>query len=228
MSLLSSINIAHQALSVNQAAITAISNNVSNADTVGYSKLNVNLESVINYNSMGGGPISLANSLGGVELASIERKSNAFLQSSYWQETSNNSYLDKYSTVASNVENLMNELSNTGLSDAISKFYTAAANLNSSPSDITARQNYLSAADNVCSTFNSISGDLNTLSKSLVGDPTNVALLSSSEIASDVSNVNNLLDQIATVNYDIVKTNASGVSSPALLDQRDSLVTKTP
>lgn len=225
MSLISSIHIANQALSVNQAAITAVSNNISNVDTVGYSKLNINLESVINYTSTSGGPLALANTLSGVELESIQRASDAYLQSSYWQETSNTSYLDKYTTVASNVEDLMNELSNTGLSDALSDFYAAATNLSTYPSNITARQNYLSAADNLCSTFNNISGDLSSLSQSLVGDPTNVALLSSSEIAGDVSDVNNLLDQIATVNYNIIRTNSSGASSPALLDQRDALVT---
>ncbi len=224
MTLVSSINIAHQALLVNQAAITAVSNNISNVDTEGYSKLDVNLASVINYSSSAGKAIGRANALSGVELVNIERASNAYLQNYYWQENSNYSYLDKYTNVASNVENLMNELKNDGLSSAMTSFYKAADDLNSDPSDITARQSYLSAADNVCSVFNNIATDLTNLSQSLAGDPNNVNSLSSSEISSNVDNVNNLLDQIAKVNYNIIKTNSSGNTSSALLDQRDTLI----
>ncbi|MEI8128442.1 MAG: flagellar hook-associated protein FlgK [bacterium] len=224
MTLVSSINIAHQALLVSQAAITAVSNNISNVDTEGYSKLDVNLASVVNYSYFAGSPIATANALSGVELIGVQRASNAYLQNYYWQENSTYSYLDKYTNVASSVENSMNELKNDGLSSAMTSFYKAASDLNSDPSDITARQSYISAADNVCSVFNNIATDLTNLSQSLVGDPNSVNSLSSSEISSNVDNVNNFLDQIAKVNYNIIKTNSSGNTSSALLDQRDTLI----
>ena len=224
MTLVSSINIAHQALLVNQAAITAVSNNISNVDTEGYSKLNIQLASAINYSPAAGSAIATANALSGVELVGVQRASNAYLQNYYWQENSNYSYFDKYTNVASNVENLMNELNDTGLSTAMTNFYKAADDLNSDPSNITARQIYLSAADNVCSTFTNISTNLANLSQSLVGDPSNLNSLSSSEISSNVDNVNNLLEQVNKVNYNIIKTNSSGTSSSALLDQRDMLI----
>lgn len=224
MSLVSSINIANQALLVNQSAITAVSNNISNVDTEGYSKLNVHLASVVNYTPSAGNALSIANSLSGVELSKVERSTSSYLQNYYWQENSTDSYLSKYTTIATNVENLTNELNTTGLSTALSNFYTAANALNQNPSDITVRQNFISVAESVCSVFNSISKNLSDLRTSLVGNTTNSTTLDSSEVAGNVQNVNNLLDQIASINYNIIKTNSKNTSSSVLLDQRDKLI----
>lgn len=225
MSLTSSMNIAQQALSVSQAAITVVSNNIANIDTPGYSKLRANEATVsTSFDSASQSPIQEADSFSGVELASITRYSNAALQSYYDQENSTYSYLSQYSSTASEIESVTNQLNNTGLSTAISNFYTAANTLNNDPSDITARTNYVSTAQTLCSQFNSISSSLTTIQKTLVGDATSN---SASDMASEVANVNSLIDQLATVNQNILKTNSSdGTSSPSLLDQRDSLVTQ--
>lgn len=231
MSITSSMNIAQEALTVSQAAITTVSNNIANVDTPGYSKLRVNQSTVVDAASLkGDSAIIEANSLSGVQLDNIQRYSDSSTQGYYWQENSANSYLNEYLTAASSIEDLTNELNNTGLSTALSKFYTAASTLNQNASDITARQNFVSAAQNVCSQFNSMSKSLSDIQKSLVGD---MISNSSSEISDEVESVNNILDQLVSVNADIIKTNSGSVastegitSSAALLDKRDSLVTK--
>lgn len=224
MSITSSMNIAQEALSVSQAAITTVSNNIANVDTTGYSKLRVNQSSVVNVASLkGDSPTIEADSLSGVQLDNIQRYSADGTQSYYWQENSANSYLTEYSTLASNIQDLTNELNDTGLNNALSKFYTAAGTLNQNASDITARQNYVSAAQNVCSLFNSMSSSLSNVQTSLVGD---MVSNSSSEISGEIESANNILSQLAQVNSDIIKTNGSTTTAPALLDQRDQLVTK--
>ena len=226
MSLISCLNIAQQALSVNQAAISVVSNNIANVDTPGYSKWRVNQAAVINYTPSAGNKMSLAQSGSGVTIDSVQRYSNSYLQNYYWQENSGASYLSKYSTIASNIEDLTNELKNTGLSEALTNFYAAANALSSNPSDITARQNYIQQAQNVSAVFNNMSKNLNDMKATLVGDPNKPGTLGASEIASQADSVNSLLDQIAKVNFDIVKTNSSDSSAPALLDKRDALVSK--
>lgn len=229
MSLISSINIAQQALLVNQSALSVISNNISNVDTDGYSKLKVDLSSVINYTPSSDNAISTANSLSGVQISDIRRYSNTYLQSYYWQQNSDYSYMNQYATNASSIENLTNELNTTGLSTAFSKFFAAANALSDTPSDATARVNYEQAASNVCSVFNSVSSNLSDISKSLVGDGKSQDTLKSSQIYRSVDNVNQILSQLASVNNDIIKTNPSSdnsTASSALLDQRDSLITK--
>lgn len=223
MSLVSSINIVQQALSANQAAITTVSNNIANIDTEGYSKLRVNLASVGSYGVITNNPESVANSLSGVEVASVQRYSDFYAQSYCWQENSTASYLDQYSQSATNIENLTNSLNGSGLASAFTKFYDAADTLSNSPGDLTARQNYAAAADSLCSVFNNLSSNLTTLQQSLVGTSGSVY---PSQLSDKINQANDLINQIADVNENIVKTNMSGQSSPTLLDQRDSLVTK--
>lgn len=225
MTLVSSLNIAQQALSVSQAAITVVSNNIANVDNPNYSKLRVNLSDVAT-GSSATNLTAQANSLSGVQMGEIERYSNSYLQNYYWKENSSASYAGEYATVAASVEDLMNELKDTGLSNALTTFYSAVDDLNDNPTDSSARENYVSAAQNVCAIFNSNSQNLSDIKTSLVGNYADSSSIDSSEIASQVDQVNNLLDQIAKVNSSIVKTSSSDIASPALLDQRDGLISQ--
>jgi len=218
---------AKQALAVNEAAITAVSNNISNVDTPGYSKLRVNLASVVikSSSSTANNVITGVNSLSGVEVSSISRYSNTYLQSSYWGANSDSSYMNEYSNIASNIESLTNELQDSGLSTALSNFYSSIDALAAAPNDATARGNYLTAAQNVCTMFNSTGASLSDIKESLVGNGDST---DGSELSSSVDQVNGLLDQLANINSSIIKTGGAtnSASSSGLLDQRDSLVTQ--
>lgn len=224
MSLVSSLGIAQQALSVNQAALSVISNNIANVDNENYSKLTANLADVINYTKLTQSTTQQANTLNGVKLAKISRSSNNYLESYYRNENSTNSYLKEYSTIAKSVQTTMNELNDTGLTTALSDFYDAANALAEDPADITARQNYLSRAENVCSVFNSIYNNLNTQQTNLVGEYNVNGSCQSSEIGTEIDQLNGLLGQLANINGSIAKTNSTSTSSAALLDQRDSIL----
>lgn len=188
--------------------------------------MKVNQSSIVNSTPSAGNAISEANSLGGTHVQSIQRYSDSYLQNYYWRESSSYNYLKEYSSIASNVQDLTNELRDTGLSAALTNFYTAVNALNSTPSDITARQNFVSQAENVCSVFNTTAESLQNIQKELVGDPSIAGSIQSSKVSSCVDEVNSLLDQIAEVNNDIIKTNSGTTTSTSLLDQRDSLVSK--
>lgn len=226
MSLLSSINMAQQALSVNQAALSVISNNISNASTDGYSKLKVNLASLVNTTPSSGNTISQANSLGGVEITSIERYSDAFLQSYYRKENSLYNYYNQASDIATSIQNVTDEFNSSGLTTALNSFYTAANTLSSNPKDSTARETYVQSAQNLALMFNSTSKSLSDMKTSLVGSSDIPGSLNSSQLYYSTKDANNLLDQISAVNYDIIRTNANGSSSSSLLDQRDQLLTQ--
>lgn len=226
MSLISSINIAQQALSVNQAALSVISNNIANASTPGYSKLKANLASIINTTPSAGNTISQANSLGGVEITSIERYSDAFLQNYYRKENSLYNYYNQYSDISTSIQNVTDEFNSDGLTTALNAFYTAANTLSSNPNDSTARETYVQSAQNLTLMFNSTSKSLSDMKTSLVGNSNLPGSLESSQLYYSTKDANNLLDQISAVNYDIIRTNANGSSASSLLDQRDQLLTK--
>src|SRR5574344_1715582 len=223
MGLTQSINIASQALSAMQTAMTTVSNNVANVSTDGYHKLRTNLEETVNYTPLTQDATSIANSLSGVQVASIERYSDFYLQTYYWNQNSKESYLDQYSSISTNIEDLVNELDDTGLSKSLSDFYTAAGSLNDNPSDLTARQNYISAAQNLATNFNSVSKNMTSLQQSLNGTAASVY---PSNLSDNIDKANDLLKQIADVNESILKTNSSNISSSSLMDKRDQLVTE--
>lgn len=225
MSLISSFNIARAGLSASQAALTIVSNNIANVDNPNYSKLTVNLSDVVT-NGASSNVIQEANSLSGVQVAKITRSADSYLQSYYREQNTSYSYLNKYDTLASNVETIMNELKDTGLTSAFTAFNSAVTALNNDPSSSSARENFISTAQNLCSIFNSTYASLTSTQQSLVGDVNTVGSIDSSEIASEANSVNSLLDQIAEVNKNIVQTSSASITSPALLDQRDALLTK--
>ena len=224
MSLVSSLNIAQQALAVNQAAITVVSNNIANVNNENYSKLKVNLSDIINYTKLTGSSIAQAETLSGVQLSKITRFADEFLESYYRGENSELSYLKEYSTIATSVQDIMNELNDTGLTNALLNFYNAANALADDPTDVTTRQNYVSCAQTVCTTFNTVYKSLTQIQQSLVGDYTINGDCDSAEIGTSITQVNSLLDQLSKVNTNIVKTNSTSTSSNALLDQRDALL----
>lgn len=227
MTLISSLNSAKQALQVNEAALSVVSNNIANVNTKGYSKLGVNLAPVVTALSAqsANNVYVVANSLSGVEISNIQRYSDTYLQNYYWGQNSTNSYYNEYSTIASNIEGVTNELEDSGLETAISNFYTAVNSLSSDPSDPTARENYISAAQTICSVFNSTSSSLSDIETNLVG---NASSTDGSELSGEINQVNSILDQLAEVNKSIIQSGVTGTSNTgataSLLDQRDTLI----
>lgn len=224
MSLVSAFNIAREAMNVSQAGITVVSNNIANIDTEGYSKLRVDQTEIDTvYSKTTNSAIIKAEALSGVDVQSVTRYSNSFLQSYYWDKNSDYSYSSQYASSASQIEDVVNELNDTGLTKALSDFYTAANALNKTPSDKTLRSNYLSAAQNVASAFNTVSSSLSNIRETLIGTPANP---NSSSLSSNLDSANSLLDQLAAVNQSIRTTKTSdGTASSALLDKRDNLIT---
>ena len=184
------MNLSQQALLVNQAAISVVSNNISNVNTDGYSRQRVNLTPGVNYTPTGGSTLNQAYSTSGVEIASIERYADAYLQSYYRQQNSTESYLNEYAQVAANVEGLTNELKGAGLESAFTKFYESAQTLSLNPQDAIARQNYMQQAQTVALQFNDLAGNITDIRSSLVGDVSVPGSLAASEIFGMVSDTN--------------------------------------
>lgn len=229
MSLVTSMNIAQQALLVNQAALNVVSNNIANLNTEGYSRERVELAPGVNYTPLGGSVMSQVYSGSGVQIDSVQRYTDLYLQSYYRQQNSDNNYLKEYSQMATSVQSMTNELTGSKLEDAFASFFTAAQTLNSSPSDSTARQNYAQQAQSIALKLNNLADNLSEARTSLVGEVTagNIATpgsIETSKIAGLIDQANNKLQQIASINSDIVKISSGNLKPNALVDTRDQLI----
>ena len=194
-----------------QSALNATSNNIANANTVGYNTESVNLSTAPAIASNGGYVGQ------GVNTATVTRSYNQFATQQVTSTTSAYAQANTLSTLAFGVDQTLSDKT-TGLSGVLSNFSSATTGVANDPTSLSARQALLSAAGSVTQQINSLSSQLNTLNTQ-----TNCQVLAS------VSNINAYATSIAALNTQIVAaTNSStnGQAPNTLLDQRDALVAK--
>ena len=154
VSLFSSLNIASNALSVNQSAISVVSHNVANMNTEGYSKQRVNLATRNIAGAIGDNVEAQVRSNGGVMIANVMRYNNDYLNNYYRTQLSD---LHKYEQQLGNLGDLagiFDDLEGEGIDGALANFYDSVNNLNEYPASATARTNFIESARTLTSVLN--------------------------------------------------------------------------
>ncbi len=222
MSLYTSFNIAQQSLLMNQSALNVVSSNISNMNTDGYSKQRINATSSGYMDIVGANKTFQVSA--GAQIGDISRYRDAYLDTAYRDQNSNLKYYTELSQMASIIENSMNELSGSGLSDALSQFFTATQTLKASPADSTARVNFVQKAQILCTQFNQLATSFTDKRTSTVGNVTDPQSIYQSKLYGNITDVNNKLDQLAQINDIITKSTQNNIVSSDLLDQRDKVL----
>ena len=192
-----------------QSALNIASNNIANANTIGYNTESVNLSTAPAIFSEGGFVGQ------GVNTATVTRSYNQFVSQQVMSSTSAYAQANTLSTLAFELDQTLSSQV-TGMSTVLGKFSTAASGVANDPTSIPARQALLSAAGSVTQQVNSLSSQLNTLNTQTNG-----------QIQASVTNINAYATSIAALNTQIVAaTNSAtnGQEPNSLLDQRDALV----
>ncbi len=223
-SLLSTLGMSSSALGVNQTAISVVSNNIANMNTEGYSKQKVNLGALFLDIPIGNNVASQAKTNAGVEAISIERYTTTFIGSYYRDQVSSQSYLNKEQQAITDIANMFDELKGQGLDTAIEDFYAALDNLNQYPSDMSARINFLDAAQTLTNSMNKTASNLNDLKELSVGDGVSYESLKNSEIYTSIQAINQNLEKLANINSMITRSQTGTLENNSLLDQRDQVL----
>ncbi len=224
MTINSVLSMAQQAMQVNQYALNVVSNNISNMNTPGYSKLRVNLAEAPAYNKV---PTlrGLVNVGTGVQIASITSYRDTYLDEYFHARNSDAQLYNTMGTYATYIESMFKEeLDGKGLSGSLASFFDSIQKLTLNPTDVSLRANFVGQAQLVAQSFNSISQSLSTYRESIVGDVYVQGSVKNSLAARTVDSVNEKLDAIAKINMDIAKSNDSAVPPSALIDQRAVLL----
>ena len=218
------LHVGKNALIVNQSALSVVSNNIANMNTEGYSKQRVNLESLVT-TTPATNTYMQAQAGFGVDIASISRYRDVFLDSYYRDVNSSKNYYDTISTKGLIVENISNEFNNTGLSTYINEFFSAANTVSLHPTDETAKTDFAQKASNLATVLNNVSTQLENARTTMVGDINNTSTIYSSEASTYVDTINQLLNDLTNVNKSIIYQHSTNMgSSSGLLDQRDALL----
>jgi flagellar hook-associated protein 1 len=206
-SLSASLNIAIGSLLTEQGAIETTSNNIANVNTPGYSRQRANFSET--------SPIEIGTlTLGtGVQLQDVTSLRDAILDLRVNQETQQQGKLNAFLGGGQQIQALFNETAGTGLQGPLSALFNSFQQLSVNPSDPTARQSVITAAQNLAHTLNQTSDNLTTQQQN-----TDLAVKQS------VSQINSLTTQIAQVNVQVAAAVGSGANAGAFIDQRQQLI----
>lgn len=201
-------------LNTAQTALFTTGNNVSNANTDGYTRQRVNLVQTESFPTPGINSPRIAGQLGtGVAADSVQRIRDSFLDTQYRSQNSKLGYFSSKSDSLTKMEGIINDPTDSGLLNTMNKFWNALEGLTTNTDNTSARSVVASTGETLADTINYYYSSLTNVQKDLqyqVGVKTD-------EINSIISNINNL-------NQSISKVEPNGFIPNDLYDKRDLLV----
>ncbi len=203
----SALNSALRALEANQLGLAVASNNISNAQTPGYTRQRANLSPVAGTS----GTLSIG---AGVQVTGTEAVRDRLIELRQRQEIASHAQEDLKHQGLSDIEMLFNESDGTGMLPLLTDFFNSFHALSTDPTSPNRRQEVLTSAT-------MLAGFLNSRASSLV----DIRSKTDRSLHEDVDQANSLVDQIATLTKRIAEQE---VVAPAheLRDQRSVLVQK--
>ena len=199
-----------------QAAIDTTSENISNANTAGYTRQRVNMvESgamTIPALTQQGGGTQLGT---GVSIQDISRIRDQFLDVQYRAQNTATSNANTNASELAQVQTAINEPSSDGLQSVMSNFWTAWTALGTTQNASTL-QGVVDAGQTLASTFNAVAQQMQTV-QSQASQQYATLTGANGQVQQDAQ-------QIATLNAQITQATQAGQAPNALLDQRDNLI----
>ena len=113
------LNIARDAIIANSTALNVTGSNIANVNTTGYSLL------VPEFGSMGVFNADASPEQLGVQITSIERMNNKYLDAQEIQQEPNGAYSQAQLNVLNDVQSVFNESDSGGINDLLSQFWSA-------------------------------------------------------------------------------------------------------
>lgn len=207
--LFNTLNISKRGINVMQAGLNVTSHNISNASRSDYTRQRIRVQASSPLTTIGS-----AGQIGtGAQVEMVERVRNTFLDYQIRNENSALADVNVRQNVLAEIEKLVNESGDVGLSKMFDKFFDSWQELVKNPSDINARTIVLQEAANMTDEFNRIYNELQE-SKNDINDT----------IKNSVVEVNSILNEINELNQKIQETSLMGNQPNDFLDRRDMLL----
>src|SRR5882724_1173328 len=200
------LSIGSSGLSAAYTALETAGNNITNANTPGYSRQIVDFAAQVSTGLSG-------NYIGqGVAVTSITRAYNELLTRQVDSAQAAASQTGTRATLLNQVNNLFASTT-SGLGAAVNQFFAQVQTLTQQPSNVAVRQSMLSSAQQMAATFSDAYAQLQQMQQG-----------ANQQIGQEISTVNSTTKQIAKLNDQIALASAAGGSPNDLLDQRDQAI----
>lgn len=195
------LSIGASGLKAYQVALNTVSENISNAGTVGYSRRTASTSEVAAVGSN-----TALNGMGSV-VSGIVRAGDFYAEA---QVRTAGSDLARTQTSVTWLDRIESGLDGNQLSTRLSDFFTASTTLAADPTSLGARASMLEAASGVAGAFSSTGKALDQVAQDLDGTA-----------QSSVDSLNAATATLARINDGLSRTTAGTAGAAALLDQRD-------
>ena len=214
LGLFNTLNMGARAMTAQQVGVEVTGQNLANANNPAYARQRVQLQTSIPT------PTGIGMEGTGVEAASIQQIRDQLLDSQIQSESSVGGYWNSQQNALQNAQAQLNEFLNlsstsgdntAGLSGQLNNLFNAFQSVATSPTDMSARQSLVNAAQTLAAGLNNASNNLSTLNGQL-----------NSSVSSGVTSANQLLTDIAKLNDQIARATASGGNANDLVDSREA------
>jgi flagellar hook-associated protein 1 FlgK len=201
-----SLEIGKRALLANKLALDVTSNNIGNANTVGYTRREVSFsETDPLYNRK--------NFLGtGLELDKFRSFREEFFDRELRNTAGRKEGFSLDELVYQKIETFLAEPTDNGLNETISNFFNSIEEMNNSPENIGIRDNFLSKAQILIDRFHAIGNQFEDLRKD-----------TATKVNQNVDKANSLIEEISNINSKIAMGRTLANSDVQTLDNQRSL-----
>jgi flagellar hook-associated protein 1 len=201
MGLLTTLLNSSQALDVYSQEFATIQNNIANQNTPGYAEQSVTLVADSFDPSLGLD--------GGLSAGPIDSTRSQSLEQAVRTQTTLLGTAEQQVSDLTPLQSMFDLSSTTGVSGSLDSFFNSMSALSVSPNDAVARQNVISQAQTVATSFNQAASSINSASGSV-----------EQETGSSLATINQIAADLATINKD--SANASGTIDSGLDAQRNA------
>lgn len=208
--LFGSLNSATSGMTSAQTVLQTISHNVANANTDGYSKQRVTLETNNPFNKSGVGQLGT-----GVRVSGVIRVVDDAVVEQLRDENSTLAKFESKSDALQQLEAIFNEPSKTGLSNNLSEVFASWTYLGSNPEIATAKTMVVQNSETMTDTMNHMATQLEKLQGNTIKG-----------IEQDVKDFNTKLEQLNSLNKQVSYSISSGQTPNDLLDKQDALLSE--
>ena len=203
MSLTQALATSLSGLNATQTSLSVVAGNIANAQTPGYIA-----QTAVQVSTASG------DGGAGVNISSISRLLDQFIQKQLRSETSGGAYADLRANFYQQLQQIYGQPgSNTSLDSVFNNFTSAVQALSTSPNSSAAQNQTIAAAQALAQQLNNATNSIQSLRSQ-----------ADQGIAGDVQQANNALQQIANINQQLAGASSTDSTAAVLENQRDQYI----
>jgi flagellar hook-associated protein 1 FlgK len=203
MSLTQALATSLSGLNATQTSLSVVAGNIANAQTPGYIA-----QTAVQVSTASG------DGGAGVNISSISRLLDQFIQKQLRSETSGGAYADLRANFYQQLQQIYGQPgSNTSLDSVFNNFTSAVQALSTSPNSSAAQNQTIAAAQALAQQLNDATNSIQSLRSQ-----------ADQGIAGDVQQANNALQQIANINQQLAGASSTDSAAAVLENQRDQYI----